>query len=85
MTEEDLREVTAHQESYGKGYDDGFTAGQEAMRERAADACAALRETPNACTCSGGRSGRHHSPYCEGWQDGLDYAESTIQALEVEP
>jgi flagellar biosynthesis/type III secretory pathway protein FliH len=55
MTEEDLREINAHRESYGKGYDDGFAdgyddgyddghddgfrAGLEAMRERCLQAC----------------------------------------------
>lgn len=45
MTEEDLREINAHRESYGKGYDDGYQdghrAGQEAMRERAEALCRA--------------------------------------------
>lgn len=57
--------------------------GQEAMRERCAAACDRLRQhvNPQACTCT---TSRHHSPYCEGWQDALDYGESAIRALALE-
>lgn len=87
MTEEDLREVTAHRESYGKGYDEGFTAGQEAMLERCIDALGSLPDYPACCPCSidRRRSRRHYSPHCEGWQDAMDRAESAIRALGVEP
>ena len=83
MIEEDLIEVANHRESYGKGYDDGLAAGQEAMRERCAAACDHLRQhvNPQACTCT---TSRHHSPYCEGWQDALDCGESAIRALALE-
>lgn len=63
---------------------DAYRAGQEAMRERAAEVCDHLRQhvNPQACTCT---TSRHHSPYCEGWQDALDYGKSAVRALEVEP
>ncbi len=84
MTEEDLREVANHRESYGKGYDDGFSAGQEAMRER----CAALvdRAADAACECDGTLCGPDdvapHDEDCRRFD--LDDLAQAIRALEVE-
>lgn len=40
--------------------------------------------SPNGCNCTGKEKGRHHSPYCEGWMDGIDRTLSWLEKDEEE-